>query len=187
MTRRKKESKIFDLKPRLTLAMKLAATFAITYYGLLFLYEVFMLVMYHYSIDSYYLGNGEVLENRSKDFVYLIIEVVLSGLLVFSLIQIFRKKVNGKAFFVGFSILLIAFQLYTSGVHPWLKYALEVLMVLIIAPVRMRAKIKKGKLTLEDSASPEASTENPAEVPAPDTAQEPQVPASPASSSEPHD
>ena len=52
MTRRKKESKIFDLKPKLTLAMKLAATFAITYYGLLFLYEVFMLVMYHYSIDS---------------------------------------------------------------------------------------------------------------------------------------
>lgn len=186
MTRRKKESKIFDLKPKLTLAMKLAATFAITYYGLLFLYEVFMLVMYHYSIDSYYLGNGEVLENRSKDFVYLIIEVVLSGLLVFSLIQIFRKKVNGKAFFVGFSILLIAFQLYTSGVHPWLKYALEVLMVLIIAPVRMKSK-KKGKVKPEDSESPEASAENPVEVPAPDTVQEPQAPASPASSSEPHD
>lgn len=186
MTRRKKESKIFDLKPKLTLAMKLAATFAITYYGLLFLYEVFMLVMYHYSIDSYYLGNGEVLENRSKDFVYLIIEVALSGLLVFSLIQIFRKKVNGKAFFVGFSILLIAFQLYTSGVHPWLKYALEVLMVLIIAPVRMKSK-KKGKVKPEDSESPEASAENPVEVPVPDTVQEPQAPASPASSSEPHD
>ena len=186
MTRRKKESKIFDLTPKLTLAMKLAATFAITYYGLLFLYEVFMLVMYHYSIDSYYLGNGEVLENRSKDFVYLIIEVVLSGLLVFSLIQIFRKKVNGKAFFVGFSILLIAFQLYTSGVHPWLKYALEVLMVLIIAPVRMKSK-KKGKVKPEDSESPEASAENPVEVPVPDTVQEPQAPASPASSSEPHD
>ena len=186
MTRRKKESKIFDLKPKLTLAMKLAATFAITYYGVLVLYEVFMLVMYHYSIDSYYLGNGEVLENRSKDFVYLIIEVVLSGLLVFSLIQIFRKKVNGKAFFVGFSILLIAFQLYTSGVHPWLKYALEVLMVLIIAPVRMKSK-KKGKVKPEDSESPEASAENPVEVPVPDTVQEPQAPASPASSSEPHD
>lgn len=187
MTRRKKESKIFDLKPKLTLAMKLAATFAITYYGLLFLYEVFMLVMYHYSIDSYYLGNGEVLENRSKDFVYLIIEVVLSGLLVFSLIQIFRKKVNGKAFFVGFSILLIAFQLYTSGVHPWLKYALEVLMVLIIAPVRMKSK-KKGIVKPEDSSSESPSPVNPAsEVPAPDTVQEPQAPASPASSSEPHD
>ena len=180
MSRKQKESKIFDLKPRLTLAMKLAATFAITYYGLLFLYEVFTLVMYHYSLDSYYLGNSEVLEYQSKDFIYLVAEFLLSGLLVFSLIQIFRKKLKGKAFFVGFSIILIGFQLYTSGVHPWLKYALEVLMVLIIAPVRMRVKIKQGKITLEDS---EASPENPEPVPAPapDTVQEPQDPASPAS------
>ena len=184
MTRKPIESKIFDLKPKLTLAMKLAATFAITYYGLLFLYEVFTLVMYHYSIDSYYLGNGEVLENRSKDFVLLITEFLLTSLLVFSLIQIFRKKVKGKAFFVGFSILLIAFQLYTSGIHPWLKYALEVLMVLIITPVRMkkRVKIQQGKITLEDS---EASIENPVGAPAPDTVQEPQVPATPSSNSEP--
>ena len=140
----RKESKIFDLKPELTLAMKLAATFAITYYGLFFLYEVFTLIMYHYSIDSYYLGNGEVLENRSKDFVLLILEFTLSGLLVFSLIQIFRKKTNGKAIFVGISILLIGFQLITTGIHPWVKYALEVLLVLIIAPVRMK---KRGKAT----------------------------------------
>ena len=183
MTRKPKESKIFDLKPQLTLAMKLAATFAITYYGLLFLFEIVMLVMYHYSIDSYYLGNGEVLENRSKDFVFLVFELVLTGLLVFSLIQIFRKKVNGKAFFVGFSILLIGFQLYTSGIHPWLKYALEVLMVLIITPVRMKKKVKiqQGRITLEDI---EASPENPKEQ-APDTVQEPQAPVTPSSNSEP--
>ena len=135
-----KESKIFDLKPELTLAMKLAATFAITYYGLLFLYEVMTLVLYHYTIDSYYLGNGEVLENRSKDFIFLILEFILSGLLVFSLIQIFRKKTHGKAIFVGASILLIAFQLFTTGMHPWVKYALEVLMVLIIAPIKIKKK-----------------------------------------------
>ena len=183
MSRKQKESKIFDLKPRLTLAMKLAATFAITYYGLLFLYEVFTLVMYHYSIDSYYLGNSEVLDYQSKDFVYLIIEFVLSTLLVFSLIQIFRKKLKGKAFFVGFSILLIAFQLYTSGIHPWLKYALEVLMVLLIAPIRMRKKIKiqQGKITLEDT--PAEEPESQAQIQVPDTAQEPQDPASPPSNS----
>lgn len=191
MTRQPKESKIFDLKPELTLAIKLAATFAITYYGLLFLYEVFTLVMYHYSIDSYYMGNGEVLESQSKDFVYLIIELVLSGMLVFSLILIFRKKLKGKAFFVGFSILLIAFQLYTSGIHPWVKYALEVLTVLLIAPIRMkkRIKIQQGKITLEDSETPpenpEASPENPELAPAPDTAQAPQESASLPSNSEP--
>ena len=188
--KRQKESKIFDLKPELTLAMKLAATFAITYYGLLFLLEVFMLVMNQYSLDSYYLGEylggDEVLEDQSKDFVYLIIETLLSGLMIFSLILIFLKKTGGKAFFVGFSILLIAFQLYTSGVHPWVKYALEVLMVLIIAPIRVKkkVKIKGGKITLEDSVT---SPENPVEVeaPAPDTVQELQDAASTASSSEP--
>ena len=135
-----KESKIFDLKLELTLAIKLAATFAITYYGLFFLYEVMTLILYHYTIDSYYLGNGEVLENRSKDFILLILELILSGLLVFSLIQIFRKKTHGKAIFVAASILLIAFQLFTTGVHPWVKYALEVLMVLIIAPIKIKKK-----------------------------------------------
>ena len=120
--------------------MKLAATFAITYYGLFFLYEVMTLILYHYTIDSYYLGNGEVLENRSKDFILLILELILSGLLVFSLIQIFRKKTHGKAIFVAASILLIAFQLFTTGVHPWVKYALEVLMVLIIAPIKIKKK-----------------------------------------------
>ncbi len=182
MTQKQKEGKIFNLKPELTLAMKMAATFAITYYGLLFLYEVTTLVLYHYSIDSYYLGNGEVLENRFKDFLYLIIELTLSGLLVFSLIQIFRKKVNGKAIFVTASILLIAFQLFTSGFHPWVKYAMEILMVLIIAPIRMKKKIKfsKGKLTIEDSAP---SQSNPEES-APDTVQEPQAPASPSSNNQ---
>ena len=188
MTQERKESKIFDLKPELTLAMKLAATFAITYYGLLFVYEVLTLVLYHYSIDSYYLGNGEVLENRSKDFLYLIIELVLSGLLVFSLILIFKKKLKGKAFFVGFSILLITFQLYTSGIHPWVKYALEVMMVLLIAPIRMKKKMRRIKIMPEDSVASTGnpSTENPmSEVQVPDTVQELQVPATPESNSEP--
>lgn len=184
---KQKESKIFDLKPKLTLAMKLAATFAITYYGMLFLYEVFTLVLYHYSIDSYYFGNGEVLENRTKDFIFLIIEFLLSGILVFSLIQIFRKKVNGKALFVGFSILLMAFQLYTSGIHPWVKYAMEILMVLIIAPVRMKKKlklrIKRGKIKLEESLM-EESESNPTEVQALDTVLESLNPASPSSNNQ---
>ena len=159
------ESKLFDLKPQLTLAMKLAATFAITYYGMLFLYTVATLVLCHYSIDSYYYGNERLFERWSKDFFFLILEVLLSGLLVFSLIQIFRKKANGKALFVGASILLIAFQLVTTGVNPWLKYALEVLMVLIITPIRMKKRIiiKKGKLTLEEHPEEEKAEAEPPE------------------------
>lgn len=149
------ESKIFDLKPELTLAMKLAATFAITYYGMLFIYEIMTLVLYHYSIDSYYF-NETTVESRNKDFLYLIVEFLLSGMLVFSLIQIFRKKVYGKAIFVGASILLIGFQLWTTGVHPWVKYALEVLMVLIIAPIKVKKKWKSMVPVQSDNESDNA-------------------------------
>lgn len=152
------ESKIFDLKPELTLAMKLAATFAITYYGMLFIYEILTLVLYHYSIDSYYF-NEATIESRNKDFVFLISEFVLSGLLVFSLIQIFRKKVYGKAIFVTVSILLIAFQLWTTGVHPWVKYALEVLMVLIIAPIKVKKK-RKFLIPIQSESESELDTAN---------------------------
>ena len=57
----------------------------------------------------------------------------------------------GKALFVGFSILLIAFQFFTTGLVPLVKYALEVLLVLIIAPIRVKKKIKMkdGKLVVE--------------------------------------
>lgn len=149
------ESKLFDLKPQLTLAMKLAATFAITYYLMFFIYTVLTLVLSHYSIDSYYYGSESLLEGFTGNLTFLIIEFLLTGLLVFSLIQIFRKKTNGKALFVTLSVILILFQLFTTGVHPWVKYALEVLMVLIIAPIRMKKRIviKKGKLTVE--AQPE--------------------------------
>ena len=155
----KEQRHIFDIKPELTLAMKLAATFAITYYGMLFLYEVTTMIFLHYSLDSYYFGVESTSEGWMSDFMILLLELVFSGTLVFSLIQIFRKKPVGKALFVGFSILLIVFQLMTSGVHPWLKYALEVLLVLLIAPIRMkkRVKIKGGKITLEEK---ENSTEN---------------------------
>ena len=157
MTEQQRESKIFNLKPQLTLAMKLAAAFAITYYGMFFIYTILTLVLYHYSIDSYYFGAEGVVESQAKDFIYLVIEFVLSGLLVFSLIQIFRKKIHGKAIFVGVSILLIAFQLLTTGFHPWVKYALEVLMVLIIAPINIK---KKNKAATDQTANESMANES---------------------------
>lgn len=144
------ESKIFNVKPQLTTAMMLAASFAITYYGLLLIYEVFTLVYSRYFIDSYYFNQGQTDEGIQELWTQ-IIQLALSVVLVFSLIQVFRKKVYGKALFVGFSILLIGFQLYKTGLVPWMKYALEALTVLIIAPIRVKKKIKlkDGKITLE--------------------------------------
>ena len=151
MTKKQPESKLFNLKPQLTLAMKLAATFAITYYGLLLLYEIATLVFSRYFIDSIYLGTGDAAQGRD-DYVVLVLQLLLSSLLVFSLISIFLKKSYGKALFVGGSILLIVFQLFTTGLMPPLKYILEVLMLLVIAPLRVKKKIKikEGKITVEE-------------------------------------
>lgn len=136
-----REGKIFNLKPELTTAMKLAASFAITYYGLLFIFEIVTIVFRRYYIDSYYFNESAVSEGTSE-FIIQIIQLALSTILVFSLIQIFRKKNNGKALFVGASLLLIIFQLITTGFVPWMKYALEALLVIIIAPIRVKKKIK---------------------------------------------
>lgn len=150
------QSTIFNLKPQLTLAMKLAATFAITYYGLLLIFEVLVVVFRRYYFDSVYL-NQEELSLNSRDFVYQIIQLVLSVVLVFSLIQIFRKKVNGKLIFVAATLVLIVFQFIATGPIPILKYILELLMLFFIAPLRVKKKIrmKDGKLKLENVESSE--------------------------------
>lgn len=145
------EGKIFNLKPEMTLAMKLAATFAITYYGLLLIFEVLVVVFRRYYFDALYL-NQEELSLNSRDFLYQIIQLALSIILVFSLIQIFRKKVYGKAIFVLATLVLIVFQFIATGPIPLLKYILELLMLLFIAPLRVKKKIriKEGKVTIEE-------------------------------------
>ena len=153
---RQREGKILNLKPELTLAMKLAASFAITYYGLLLVYEVFTLVYSRYFIDSYYFNQDRVGQG-TKDLWIQIAQLALSIILVFSLIQIFRKKVHGKAIFVFASLILIVFQFMVTGPVPFLKFVLEVFLVLIIAPIRVKKKLrlKGGKLKLETVEQPE--------------------------------
>ncbi len=161
MTIESREEKIFDLKPQLTLAMRLAASFAITYYGLTLIYSVLTLIFCRYSIDSYYLTGDRVSDSWSRDFMILIIQLVIAGVLVFSLIQIFRKKSHGKAIFVGVSILFIVFQLLTNGSLGWYKYALEFLLVIIIAPIRIKKKDKaiseNHETTTESMTAPQES------------------------------
>ena len=151
MKKKPSEGKIFNLKPEMTLAMKLAASFAITYYGLLLIFEIVTIVFKRYYFDSYYFNQGEM-SLGSREFLVQIIQLVLSVLLVFSLILIFRKKAYGKAIFVSASILLMVFQFIVTGFEPWLKYALEALLVLIIAPIRVKKKIriKEGRIEIEE-------------------------------------
>jgi len=140
--------------------MKLAASFAITYYGLLLLFAIITVVFSQYYIDSYYYNEANAKQDTTE-LITPILQLALLITLVFSLIQIFRKKNQGKAIFVLASILLIIFQLVTTGFVPWMKYALEALMVLIIAPIRVKKKIKlkDGKIKLETIEKQEEKAE----------------------------
>ena len=160
MTMEQREGKIFNLKPEMTLPMKLAASFAITYYGLLLVFAVITVIFSQYYIDSYYYNDKNIQQDKSE-LLIPILQLALLITLVFSLIQIFRKKNHGKAIFLIASILLIIFQLMTTGFIPWMKYALEALMVLIIAPIRVKKKIKikDGKLKLEAVENQEEKSE----------------------------
>jgi magnesium-transporting ATPase (P-type) len=160
MTMEQRDGKIFDLKPEMTLPMKLAASFAITYYGLLLLFAIITVVFSQYYIDSYYYNEANAKQDTTE-LITPILQLALLITLVFSLIQIFRKKNQGKAIFVLASILLIIFQLVTTGFVPWMKYALEALMVLIIAPIRVKKKIKlkDGKIKLETIEKQEEKAE----------------------------
>ena len=157
-----REGKIFNLKPEMTLPMKVAASFAITYYSFLLVFAIITVIFSQYYIDSYYYNETNFKQDKSE-LLTPILQLVLLLTLVFSLIQIFRKKNHGKAIFVLASILLIVFQLVTTGFIPWMKYALEALMVLIIAPIRVKKKIKlkDGKLKLEAVDNQESKTEEP--------------------------
>ena len=128
MTMEQREGKIFNLKPELTQPMRLAASFAITYYGLLLIFAIITVIFSQYYIDSYYYNEANIKQDKSE-LLTPILQLLLLTTLVFSLIQIFRKKTHGKVIFVIASILLIIFQLVTTGFVPWMKYALEVLMV----------------------------------------------------------
>ena len=158
-----REGKIFNLKPEMTLPMKLAASFAITYYALLLVFAIITVIFSQYYIDSYYYNEVDIKQDKSELLVP-IVQLALLVILVFSLIQIFRKKNHGKAIFVLASLFLIVFQLMTTGFVPWMKYALEVLMVLIITPIRVKKKIKlkDGKLKLEAVEEQEVKPEEPA-------------------------
>ena len=156
MSKKPSEGKIFNLKPEMTLAMKLTATFAITYYGLLLIFEIVAMVFRRYYFDTYYFNQGEM-NLGSWEFLVQVIQLALSIILVLSLIRIFRKKAFGKAFFVSASILLIVFQFIVTGLVPWLKYALEILMVLIIAPINIK---KRNKMPENQTASESTANES---------------------------
>ena len=131
---------LFKERKHVTLGMKLVCTFAITYYILYFGLMTYFVFNFNSVYDKVYFGDE--LNDMVKDNYYelFIARWVLQALIITSLVLIFFKKRWGKFLFMIFTILLVAIQYQTIYPPAWLIYILELLILLIIAPLRVISK-----------------------------------------------
>ena len=129
---------IFIRGRKLTLGVKLVGTFAITFYSLYFLLLTVFGFFYRSVYDPAYSE-----ETLFKTIFMSAILWFIVGMIVVSLILLFRRKRYGKYLFMVFTIILLVYQLITSTNHIWLIYIIEVLIVTIMAPLKVFVTINK--------------------------------------------
>lgn len=129
---------IFIRGRKLTLGVKLVGTFAITFYSLYFLLLTVFGFFYRSVYDPAYSE-----ETLFKTIFLSAVLWFIVGSIVVSLILLFRRKRYGKYMFMTFTIILLVYQFITSADHIWLIYILEVLMVIVMAPLKVFVTINK--------------------------------------------
>lgn len=131
---------LFKERKHVTLGMKLVCTFAITYYILYFGLMTYFVFNFNSVYDKVYFGdelNDMVMDNYYELFIA---RWVLQALIITSLFLVFFKKRWGKFLFMVFTILLVAIQYQTIYPPAWLIYILEIVILLLIAPLRVVSK-----------------------------------------------
>ncbi|MBO5809527.1 MAG: hypothetical protein J6R17_00730 [Bacteroidales bacterium] len=129
---------IFIRGRKLTLGVKLVGTFAITFYSLYFLLLTVFGFFYRSVYDPAYSE-----ETLFKTMFMSAVLWFIVGMVVVSLIFLFRRKRYGKYMFMIFTIILLVYQLFTSNDHVWLIYFLEVMMVIVMAPLKVFVTLNK--------------------------------------------
>ena len=136
----KEKKSIFTERKHVTLGMKLVCTFAITYYILFFFFTTYLLIRYNIVFDEAYIDENLNEIVTSNHFTLFICQWILLALTVTSLFLVFFKKRFGKFLFMIFTILLVVCQFYTTYPPVMEVYVMELLIVLIIAPLRVISK-----------------------------------------------
>ena len=131
---------LFKERKHVTLGMKLVCTFAITYYILYFALMTYFVFNFNSVYDKVYFDDELNEMVRANYYELFIARWVLQALIITSLFLIFFKKRWGKFLFMIFTILLVAIQYQTIYPPAWLIYILELLILLIIAPLRVISK-----------------------------------------------
>lgn len=136
---REKKS-IFKERKHITLGMKLVCAFAITYYIVFFVFMTYVWIRYNTVFDEGYIDENLNEVVASNHYTLFVVEWALLAAIVVSLFMVFFKKRLGKFLFMIFTILLVVCQFYTTFPPAWEVYILEILIVLIIAPLRVISK-----------------------------------------------
>ena len=129
---------IFVKHGKLTLGVKLVGTFAFTYYLIYFILLTVFGVYYRNVYDPAY--SGETL------FQTMLMSAILwsiVGMLVISLVLLFRRRRYGKFLFMIFTVILLIYQFVTAENHIWAIYFIELMMVLVMAPLKVFVTINK--------------------------------------------
>ena len=129
---------IFVKHRKLTLGVKLVGTFAFTYYLLYFILLTVFGVYYRSVYDPAYSG-----ETLFQTMLTSAILWVIVGMLVVSLMLLFRRRRYGKFLFMIFTVILLVYQFVTAESHIWAIYFIELMMVIIMAPLKVFVTINK--------------------------------------------
>ena len=129
---------IFIRGRKLTLGVKLVGTFAITFYSLYFLLLTVFGFFYRSVYDPAYSE-----ETLFKTILMSVVLWFIVGSIVVSLIMLFRRKRYGKYMFMIFTIILVIYQFVTSESHIWAIYFIEIMIVLVMAPLKVFVTINK--------------------------------------------
>lgn len=138
MEKKQESQDIFIRGRKLTLAIKLVGTFAITFYSVYFLLLTVFGFYYRSVYDPAYSEETLFKSMFMSGILWFIV-----GMIVISIILLFRRKRYGKYLFMIFTIILLTYQFFTSKDHVWLIYILEIMMVLIMAPLKVFVTINK--------------------------------------------
>ncbi len=144
----KERQSIFKERKHITLGVKLVCSFAITYYILFLSFMTYILVKYNIVFGEGYIDKNLKEVVASHHFTLFIVEWVLLAAIVTSLFLIYFKKRFGKFLFMTLTILLVVCQFYTTYPPAYEVYVLELLIVLIIAPLRVISKFTE-KIQIE--------------------------------------
>ena len=139
---KKKKQNITDIFVRgrkLTLGIKLVGTFAFTYYLLYFVLLTVFGIYYRSVYNPAYSG-----ETLFQTMLMSAILWFIVGMLVVSLILLFRRRRYGKFLFMIFTVILLIYQFVTAENHVWAIYFLELMIVLVIAPLKVFVNINKN-------------------------------------------